>query len=74
MTDSSTTSQGRGVRPRDPWPTLTLATDSWLAYLSNDGQLDKAQQMAAHASSQTTKLYDRRHPLQAGAGSIRRAV
>lgn len=30
-------------------------------YLANDGQLDKAQQMAAHASTQTTKLYDRRN-------------
>lgn len=29
------------------------------AYLANDGELKKAQQMAAHASMQTTKLYDR---------------
>ena len=29
------------------------------AYLANDGDLQKAQQMAAHASMQTTKLYDR---------------
>ncbi len=38
----------------------TLRATGITAYLSNDGQLDKAQQMAAHASSQTTKLYDRR--------------
>ena len=30
------------------------------AYLKNDGQLDKAAQMAAHASTRTTQLYDRR--------------
>lgn len=28
-------------------------------YLTNDGTLEKAQQMAAHASPRTTKLYDR---------------
>lgn len=38
----------------------TLRATGITAYLANDGQLDKAQQMAAHASSQTTKLYDRR--------------
>ena len=38
----------------------TMRATGITAYLSNDGQLDKAQQMAAHASSQTTKLYDRR--------------
>ncbi|MBC6445292.1 MAG: tyrosine-type recombinase/integrase [Alphaproteobacteria bacterium GM202ARS2] len=30
------------------------------AYLRNDGQLDRAAQMAAHASTRTTQLYDRR--------------
>lgn len=30
------------------------------AYLSNDGQLERAQYMAGHASPRTTKLYDRR--------------
>ena len=30
------------------------------AYLENGGLLEHAQQMAAHASAQTTKLYDRR--------------
>lgn len=39
----------------------TLRATGITAYLANDGQLDKAQQMAAHASSQTTKLYDRRN-------------
>ena len=29
-------------------------------YLENGGQLEKARQMAAHQSSQTTRLYDRR--------------
>jgi len=28
-------------------------------YLENGGTLDKARAMAAHASTQTTKLYDR---------------
>lgn len=30
------------------------------AYLANDGQLEHAQQIAAHESARTTKLYDRR--------------
>lgn len=30
-------------------------------YLENSGTLEKAQQMAAHASAKTTKLYDRRN-------------
>ena len=30
------------------------------AYLKNGGTLEKAQQMAAHASTRTTQLYDRR--------------
>ncbi len=29
------------------------------AYLSNGGTLERAQQIAAHASPKTTKLYDR---------------
>ena len=29
-------------------------------YLTNGGDLEKAQQMAAHESPRTTKLYDRR--------------
>lgn len=29
------------------------------AYLSNGGTLEKAQQIAAHSSPRTTKLYDR---------------
>lgn len=29
------------------------------AYLANGGELKKAQQVAAHASANTTKLYDR---------------
>lgn len=33
------------------------------AYLSNGGTLEKAQQMAGHASAKTTKLYDRRQDL-----------
>ena len=41
------------------------ATYSWrargiTAYLENGGLLEHAQQMAAHASARTTKLYDRR--------------
>jgi len=28
-------------------------------YLENGGTLEKAQQIAAHASARTTKLYDR---------------
>ncbi len=30
------------------------------AYLKNDGKLEHARQMAAHASARTTQLYDRR--------------
>ena len=30
------------------------------AYLENEGQLEKAVQMAAHSSTRTTQLYDRR--------------
>jgi len=30
------------------------------AYLENGGLLEHAQQLAAHASARTTKLYDRR--------------
>lgn len=30
------------------------------AYLENDGQLEKAANMAAHSSNRTTQLYDRR--------------
>ena len=30
------------------------------AYLKNDGTLEKAAQMANHASTRTTQLYDRR--------------
>jgi hypothetical protein len=30
------------------------------AYLENRGPLEKARQMAAHASTRTTQLYDRR--------------
>jgi site-specific recombinase XerD len=30
-------------------------------YLTNGGDLEKAQQMAAHESPRTTKLYDRRN-------------
>ncbi len=30
------------------------------AYLKNGGTLEKAQQMASHASTRTTQLYDRR--------------
>lgn len=42
-----------------------LGCHSWrargiTAYLENGGLLDHAQQMAAHSSARTTKLYDRR--------------
>jgi len=30
------------------------------AYLENGGTLEKARQMAAHATTRTTQLYDRR--------------
>ena len=32
------------------------------AYLGNGGALERAQQMAAHESPRTTKLYDRTGP------------
>ena len=44
----------------DRFSNHTMRATGITAYLSNDGSLDKAQQMAAHASSQTTRLYDRR--------------
>jgi hypothetical protein len=31
------------------------------AYLDNGGTIEKAQQVAAHESRRTTKLYDRTH-------------
>jgi hypothetical protein len=43
--------RGRPDRP----PALTGIT----AYLSNGGALEHAQEMAAHESPRTTKLYDR---------------
>jgi integrase/recombinase XerD len=33
------------------------------AYLENGGTLEKARQIAAHASTRTTQLYDRREDL-----------
>lgn len=32
-------------------------------YLTNGGDLEKAQQMAAHETPRTTKLYDRRNDI-----------
>jgi len=42
-------------------------------YLTNGGDLEKAQQMAAHESPRTTKLYDRRtiDPLVLGPDDLR---
>ena len=37
----------------------TMRATGITAYLNNGGTLEKAQQMAAHASSKTTSLYDR---------------
>ncbi len=38
----------------------TMRATGITAYLNNGGTLEKAQHMAAHASSRTTSLYDRR--------------
>ncbi len=38
----------------------TFRTTGITAYLRNGGRLEVAQQMAAHESSRTTGLYDRR--------------
>jgi hypothetical protein len=38
----------------------TPSAASITAYLENCGTLEKARQMAAHASTRTTQLYDRR--------------
>ena len=43
------------------------------AYLSNGGQLETARAMAAHASTKTTQLYDRRQD-QVSLGEIERIV
>ena len=43
----------------DPAETLFQSVDRITAYLSNGGTLEHAQQIAAHASPKTTKLYDR---------------
>ena len=37
----------------------TLRATGITAYMKNDGRLEVAQQIAAHASPRTTKLYDR---------------
>ena len=37
----------------------TFGATGITAYLSNGGRLEHAQQIAAHASPKTTKLYDR---------------
>jgi hypothetical protein len=44
------------VREAVPWGRATGIT----AYLKNGGTLEKAAQMANHASTRTTQLYDRR--------------
>ena len=38
----------------------TFCATGITAYLENEGTLDKAAQMANHASTRTTQLYDRR--------------
>ena len=43
----------RSMQPHLPGTGIT-------AYLENGGTLEKARQMAAHASTRTTQLYDRR--------------
>ena len=39
--------------------TTTIRGTGITAYLENGGTLEKARQMAAHASTRTTQLYDR---------------
>ena len=40
-------------------PTFSLGSTGITAYLENGGTLEHAQQIAAHESPRTTKLYDR---------------
>lgn len=52
-------------RAMDAGVATRIGCHSWrargiTAYLENGGLLEYAQQMAAHASARTTKLYDRR--------------
>lgn len=50
------------LRPqRSPWQTgnHSFHAPGITAYLANGGALEHAQEMAAHESPQTTKLYDR---------------
>jgi hypothetical protein len=52
-----------GIEPRRRASLLKFATTPSAvitAYLENGGTLEKARQMAAHASTRTTQLYDRR--------------
>jgi site-specific recombinase XerD len=53
------------VAPREPAITTEVCNHTFrgtgiTAYLENGGTLEKARQMAAHASTRTTQLYDRR--------------
>ena len=43
----------------DSIPTDTFRATGITAYLANGGALEHAQEMAAHESPRTTKLYDR---------------
>jgi site-specific recombinase XerD len=52
-------------RARDAGILTPIGCHTWratgiTAYLTNGGELEKAQRMAAHSSPRTTKLYDRR--------------
>ena len=51
----------RARRPASPRRSATIrfARRGSLAYLANGGALEHAQEMAAHESPRTTKLYDR---------------
>ena len=57
--DDGTTGPVRAV-PRQRLSPPRLRRDSTLCEVQCEGALDKAQQMAAHESPKTTKLYDRR--------------
>jgi hypothetical protein len=48
----------RRRHPRTDWQSHVRATGI-TAYLANGGALEHAQEMAAHESPRTTKLYDR---------------
>src|ERR1019366_7281629 len=51
--------QAEGQPPEIPISCHTFRATGITSYLENGGTIEKAQQIAAHESPKTTKLYDR---------------